>query len=145
MSKQEPAKTENKTEQKEEAFFKHDLNNEEIWAGTYKMKINPNGHLPTIADAILKHVEEFENFVATGPSGSQKVKVNRETTKKILELGLVGFNYEEARKAVGDGVLEKVSDFLFVYHVENGGKEGFRLWQISQSMAMMRISSGSQT
>lgn len=125
-------------------FINYDLENLLIKAGEYEFKINPDGHLPEISDKILEQVDKFEQFLRTSPGEAEKIKAHRLVTKEILNLGLIEFDYVDASKKLGYGILEKLSDFLFVYHVEHGGKEGFQLWLTQLNLTMSMGSNGTK-
>jgi len=138
---QDTKKTDNTVEEIKK-FFNHDLENEEIWLGDYKFKLNPDACLPPVSDKILDQVSLYEEFIKTNPSTGEKIKFSKNNVKAICGLGLTAFNWDDAYKKLGYGKLEKLSSFLFFYHVESGGKEGFRLWQTQLNLTLMSRSSG---
>jgi len=131
-------------DKKPEDFIKYNLDYLEIVVGDYKTKINPDGHLPEVADKILESVETFERIVKKNPSIATKIKANRESTRTILNIGLVDFDYKDASEKLGYGILDKLANFLLVYHVEHGGKEGFRLWLTQLNLVMKTQSNGTK-
>jgi hypothetical protein len=133
-----------KQKQPEGDFIKYDLDNLQVWAGDYELKLNPNGHLPEVSDKILEYIEEFETLMKNNPSATEKIRKNRETTKEILSIGLTDFDYVDASEKLGYGILDKVANFLFSYHVEHGGKEGFKLWLAQLNLAMKIPSNGTE-
>lgn len=126
----------------------------EAFANGHKFKINPFGHLKKNKDKIRviqkkfnekiqDTVEDFDVLVAND--------LNEEASRQILAIGLetidqktkevIPFDYESWANHidVGPTVLEQMANEVATFLVVQGGKAGFKHWEMQQKLAMQTL------
>lgn len=116
----------------------------EAFANNHKFKINPHGHEKKNKDKIRVIQKEFdEKIKATIPDMDVLAAndLNEEASKKILEIGLENFNYDEWANHIdlGPTVLEQMANEVATFLVVQGGKAGFKHWQMQQKLVMQTL------
>ena len=121
----------------------------EAYIGSLKWKIRPDGHTKKIIDQIKLIQKTYEiNFTALDKNPDaltyQKEEVYEVATKAILELALIGFNYNEAANHIdaGPGALGILSNEIRAFLVDLGGREGQKHLQMLSKLATQNISDG---
>ena len=109
------------------------------FAGSKTWKINPIGHTLSIRHRLLELMEKSEKRAAelekTG-TRYQGILEYEATTKKILDIGLVRFDYDAAADdpQIGPHMLGRLAGELQIFLVENGGREGTQYLQMLQKL-----------
>jgi hypothetical protein len=108
-----------------------------------KWKVNPKGHVNPIHAEIRAVVAKYEDFVNSIEPGkaveTQRTNLRIETTKKILELGFLDFNYDEASQDenLGPAILDKIADDVYSFLVVVGGKAEYQLFRQRLKQAIL--------
>lgn len=109
-------------------------------------KIRPDGHTKKVRDAIIqiqdqykKDFSEYDKLPDDEKTNSRRYEIAERASKAILEIGLIGFNYDEManHEDGGPSVLEMLSTDLSIFLVESGGRAGHRLSQMQQKLGML--------
>ena len=109
------------------------------FAGTKTWKINPTGHTLSVRHQLLELMEKSEQRAAElEKSGTryQGILEYEKTTRKILDIGLVHFDYDMAADdpQIGPHMLGRLAGELQIFLVENGGREGTQYLQMLQKL-----------
>ena len=124
----------------------------EAYIGSLKWKIRPDGHTKKIVDQVKLIQKTYEiafQALEDDPKALtyQKEEVYEVATKAILNLALIGFNYEEAANHIdaGPGALGILSNEIRAFLVDLGGREGQKHLQMLSKLATQNISDGLKT
>jgi len=116
----------------------------EAFANGHTFKINPHGHEKKYKDQIRAIQKTFDEKIMSVPKMDllKANDINEEASKQILEIALVNFNYDEWANHVdvGPTVLEQMTNEVATFLVVQGGKAGFKHWQMQQKLAMQTLS-----
>lgn len=120
----------------------------EAFAYDHKFKINPEGHLKKNKDKIRAIQKKVYTNVNEAMKTNDLYKSNdilEAGSKELLELGLVGFNYDEWANHIdlGPTVLEQMANEVGTFLVVQGGKAGYQHWLMQQKSAMLTLSTHS--
>lgn len=111
-----------------------------------KYQINPEGHLPKVANIIMAEAKRYEKTFTESMKGevgeSVRLENQRASSKIILEVGLVNFKYDDAINIHGYGILDQVATELYRFLVVGGGKAGV-LHSLQQLGVIPNTSNGS--
>lgn len=122
----------------------------QAWAFDYNFKINPSGHTKENKDKIRAIQNEYKKQMLKTVKEFDELKQNdiyEEASEKILQIGLVDFDYETFANNpdIGPTVLGQLATELAHFLVVQGGKAGFKHWQMQQKLAMLNLSSHSNS
>ena len=124
----------------------------EAYIGSLKWKLRPDGHTKKIVDQIKLIQKTYEisfTELEDDPKALtyQKEDVYEVATKAILNLALIGFDYEDAANHIdaGPGALGILSNELRAFLVDLGGREGQKHLQMLSKLAIQNISDGLKT
>lgn len=115
-----------------ELKIKVDTDTHEARVDEYKWKIKNDAHVDPIRMQVVELQDEFkermEELEANNASKRMKIELTEKINKEILELVLIGFNYEEAAKnpKIGPIVLDYLTKELTNFLVEQGGLVGYQ-------------------
>lgn len=106
------------------------------FCGKSKWSINPEAHLKKVTDVIRESIKNYEETLSKVSKGeayeSERLEVYENSTKSILEVSLVNFDYEKEANnpdcgpALLGNLAIEIKDFLLVL----GGKEGAKRSQM---------------
>lgn len=116
----------------------------EAFANNHKFKITKDGHTKINKDKIRAIQKEFDKKIkATIPDMDVLAAndLNEEASRQILKIGLENFNFDEWANHidVGPTVLEQMANEVATFLVVQGGKAGFKHWQMQQKLAMQTL------
>lgn len=109
-------------------------------------KIDPKGHTKQVRDKIIEIEDEYkaefdryQNLPEKDQTQKLKYEIAEKATRKILETGLIGFNYDAMAEdeSAGPKILQMLSDELVVFLVESGGKAGHRHLEMLQKLTTL--------
>ncbi|MCV0398552.1 MAG: hypothetical protein K5785_01000 [Nitrosarchaeum sp.] len=93
--------------------------------GEITWTIRKDGHLPQYTDKIEAIVEKFEKSIKEKEDGiitvKEALKISRECSKEILEIGLVDFNYDDVLAKIGYAEIDKIAVDLKLLFLDVGG------------------------
>lgn len=117
----------------------------EAFAYEHKFKINPEGHLKKNKDKIREIQKQFAIDIKPTMKTLDLLTandINETASKKILEIGLVNFDYNTWANHVdvGPTVLEQMANEIATFLVVQGGKAGYQHWLMQQKSAMLTLS-----
>ena len=114
-------------------------------------KVRKDGHTKIIVDQIRQITDQYERalqVLEASPTSltSTKEQAYEKSTKAILELALVGFDYEEAANNIdaGPGALGILANEVRSFLVELGGRVGQKHLQTLSKLATQSIYPGSK-
>jgi len=122
------------------------------YIGNLEWKIRPDGHTKKIVDKVrliqktyeieMKKLEQDPNALTYLKEEAYEI-----ATKGMLELALVGFNYDEAANDInaGPGTLGILSNELRAFLVDLGGRVGQKHLQMLSKLAIQSTSAGTRT
>ena len=125
-----------------------DVDKLQAFVKQYRFEINPEGHVKKNRDKIReiqkRYEVEMKKALKHGDTMAQS-DLYEEISKEILAIGLVDFNYDKwaNHQDVGPTVLGHLCNELAVFLVVQGGKVGFKHWQMQQKSAMLNLSKSS--
>ena len=107
------------------------------FANGQEFKINPEGHIKKNKDAIRKIQNQYEADMNKAIVANNILKQNdiyEDASRQILEIGLVDFNYTHWANhiSIGPTVLGQLSNEVATFLVVQGGRAGFKHWQMQQ-------------
>lgn len=116
----------------------------EAYANKHTFKINPKGHTLEVKSKIRKIQQDYK------PKMEKAIKnfdvlaqqdLYEESSKKILELSLVEFNYSVWANHIdiGPTVLGQLANEVSTFLVVQGGRAGFKHWQMQQKSATISL------
>lgn len=117
----------------------------QAYAHNHTFQINPKGHTLEVKSKIRKIQKDYkpkmEKAIRDYDVLAQQ-DLYEESSKKILELGLVDFNYSVWANHVdiGPTVLGQLANEVATFLVVQGGKAGFKHWQMLQKSAIISLS-----
>lgn len=98
----------------------------------------------TIEELAREHDAKLRENISNS-SDFDNLALKREYARKIIEQCISDFDWEEAKKKMGYGVLCQFGDFLFTFTQEAGGMKGWPNYQMRLAMVVMKQLQNSST
>lgn len=115
-----------------------DVESMTAYCGTGKWKIDEKGHTKEIKDKLVaivqKYEETYKKMLSSNYIGgeAERQKAQEEQTKGILELGIIGFDYEKSANdpGIGQAALNHLAMEVYRFLAVYGGKVGMQYLQM---------------
>jgi len=105
------------------------------YCGQKEWKVNPEGHTRPVRQQLIQIITKYEETMVAVDAGklleAERTKVHESTTRAILKIGLVNFDYEQeaGAKDVGEAVCHKIANDVYSFLAVTGGWDEYKLLQ----------------